>query len=111
MLTKFDISGGNNKTLNRVYKEMIKGHKNKSVYDGIYNTFIKDILGYKNIKDLTSNDIDYFYIYLTRKTYNGHLYSHLLHLDNFRSQNLQMKISELYLAFYFLLVKMFVLAI
>lgn len=76
MLTKFDISGGNNKTLNRVYKEMIKGHKCKSVYDGIYNTFIKDILGYKNIKDLTSNDIDYFYIYLTRKTYNGHLYTH-----------------------------------
>ena len=55
---------------------MIKGHKNKSVYDGIYNTFIKDILGYKNLKDLTSNDIDYFYIYLTRKTYNCHLYSH-----------------------------------
>ena len=62
MLTKFDISGGNNKTLNRVYKEMIKVHKCKSVYVGIYNTFIKDILGYKNIKDLTSNDIDYFYI-------------------------------------------------
>lgn len=75
MLTKFDISGVNNKTLNKVYKEMIKGHKNKSIYDGLYNNFIKDILGYKNIKYLTSNDIDYFYIYLTSKTYNGHLYS------------------------------------
>lgn len=75
MLTKFDISGGNNKTLNKVYKEMIKNHKNKSIYDRLYNNFIKDLLGYKNIKNLTSNDIDYFYIYLTKKTYNGHLYS------------------------------------
>ena len=75
MVVKFVMSGGDNKTLDKVYNEMISGHKNKSIYDGLYNNFIKDILGFKNIKDLTSNDIDYFYMYLKNKTYNGHLYS------------------------------------
>ena len=75
MLVKFVMSGGYNKTLNEVYKEMVSSHKNKSFYDGLYNNFIKDILGYKSIKNLTSNDIDYFYMYLKNKTYNGHLYS------------------------------------
>lgn len=75
MVVKFVMSGGDNKTLDKVYNEMISGHKNKSIYDGLYNNFIKDVLGYKNIKDLTSNDIDYFYMYLKNKTYNGHLYS------------------------------------
>lgn len=75
MSVKFTISGGSNKTLNKVYKEMINDNKNKVIYDTIYNSFIKDILGDKNIKDLTSDDIDYFYIYLTNKTYGGHLYS------------------------------------
>ena len=63
------------KTLNEIYNEMINGHKNKSIYDGLYNKFIKDILRYKIIYNLTSNDIDYFYIYLAKKTYGGHLYS------------------------------------
>ena len=74
MIVKLAISGGE-KTLNQVYKEMIHNHEYKESYDRIYNNFIKDILGYKRIKDLTSNDIDYFYVYLTNKTYNGHLYS------------------------------------
>lgn len=74
MIVKLNVSGGD-KTLNQVYKEMIHNHKFKENYDRIYNSFIKDILGYKSIKDLTSNDIDYFYIYLTNKTYNGRLYS------------------------------------
>lgn len=75
MVVKFVMSGRVNKTLDKVYNEMMSGHKNKSIYDGLYNNFIKDILGYKNIQNLTSDDIDYFYMYLKNKTYNGHLYS------------------------------------
>lgn len=75
MLMKFVISGGDNKTLNKVYQEMMVNHRNRTDYDRLYNNFIKDILGYKKIKNLTSNDIDYFYMYLKNKTYNGHLYS------------------------------------
>lgn len=74
MLVKFVVSEGD-KTLNQIYKEMLNKHKIKGIYDGIYNNFIKDVLGYKDIKKITSNDIDYFYMYLTNKTYNGHLYS------------------------------------
>ena len=72
-MLKKSILGG--KTLNKVYEEMISSYKNRVIYDSLYGKFIKDTLGNKNINDLTSNDIDYFYIYLTNKTYNGHLYS------------------------------------
>ena len=63
------------KNLNKIYEEMICKNKYKSYYDNLYNNFIKDILGSKNLKDLTSNDIDYFYIYLKNKTHSGKLYS------------------------------------
>ena len=75
MLKRFAVLEENNKTLNKVYQEMIYGNKYKICYDRLYNNFIKDILGDKIISDLTSNDIDYFYDYLKNKTYNGHLYS------------------------------------
>ena len=69
------VLGGGNKTLDKVYQEMIGTYRNKDFYSSLYNKFIKDILGNKNIQDLTSNDIDYFYIYLTNKTHSGHFYS------------------------------------
>ena len=75
MLVKLIVSEKNNKTLNDIYKEMINKYKSKKYYDKLYNRFIKDIFGEKSIKDFTSNDIDYFYMYLVKKTYNGHLYS------------------------------------
>ena len=74
MTFKFSVSGGD-KTLDKVYNEMINSYQNKDIYNGIYNRFIKDILGNIKIKDLTSNDIDYFYMYLINKNYHGHLYS------------------------------------
>lgn len=74
MTFKLSVSGGD-KTLDKVYNEMINNYQNKDIYNGIYNRFIKDILGNIKIKDLTSNDIDYFYMYLINKNYHGHLYS------------------------------------
>ena len=81
MLVKFVMSGGYNKTLNEVYKEMVSSHKNKSFYDGLYNNFIKDILGYKSIKNLTSNDIDYFYMYLKLINFLFLLLIHFVDID------------------------------
>ena len=75
MVVKVFVSGGGNKTLDKVYHEMINSYKTKDLYNILYNNFIKEILGDKKINDLTSNDIDYFYIYLKNKTYNGHFYS------------------------------------
>lgn len=74
-MLKIFIITDDNMALNKVYQKMIINHKNKNVYDRIYNKFIREMLGHKNIRDLTSNDIDYFYVYLKKKTYNGHLYS------------------------------------
>ena len=75
MVVKVFVSGGGNKTLDKVYHEMINSYKTKDLYNILYNNFIKEILGDKKINDLTSYDIDYFYIYLKNKTYNGHFYS------------------------------------
>lgn len=75
MVVKILVSGDKDKTLDEVFEEMSQYYKSMRHYVSLYNNFIKDILGYKNMRDLTSNDIDYFYIYLANKTYSGHFYS------------------------------------
>ncbi len=75
MVVKVIISGGVSKTVNKVYMEMINAYKYKEFYNSLYKNFIKDVIGMKNIKEVTSNDIDYFYAYLKNKTHNGHFYS------------------------------------
>lgn len=81
MLFKERINGGNEKTINCVYKEMInsltKNKNSKFFYERLYNKFIKDYFGNMMIKNFRFDDIDYFYIFLKHKTYaSNKYYSH-----------------------------------
>ena len=49
MVVKVFVSGGGNKTLDKVYHEMINSYKTKDLYNILYNNFIKEILVIKKL--------------------------------------------------------------